>query len=109
MFPFAKGRYDEFKQALCRMSIAGVKAIREVAPEARMVHVDPIIHQVPPPDRPDLADEAYDEAYDKAYEGWDMLYGRLHPELGGSPEILDIVGVNCYNFSQAEMGMGGEK
>jgi hypothetical protein len=38
-----------------------------------------------------------------------MLYGRLCPELGGSPEILDIVGVNVYNFSQAEMAMDGKR
>ena len=25
-----------------------------------------------------------------------------HPELGGSPEVLDIVGVNCYSFGQME-------
>jgi beta-glucosidase/6-phospho-beta-glucosidase/beta-galactosidase len=103
MYPFAKGRYPEFKRALCRMSIEGVKALREVDPEARMVHVDPIIHAVPPPDRPDLADEAWQHAYEEAYEAWDMLCGRAHPELGGSPEILDIVGVNVYNFSQAQL------
>ena len=28
--------------------------------------------------------------------------GRAHPELGGSPEILDIVGCNCYSFGQME-------
>jgi beta-glucosidase/6-phospho-beta-glucosidase/beta-galactosidase len=103
MYPFAKGRYAEMKRALCRMAIEGVKAIREVDPDARMVHVDPIIHAVAPHDRPDLADEAWDKAYREAYEAWDILYGRLQPELGGSPEILDIVGVNIYNFSQAEM------
>jgi beta-glucosidase/6-phospho-beta-glucosidase/beta-galactosidase len=109
MYPFAKGRYAELKRALCRMAIEGVKAIREVDPEARMVHVDPIIHAVPPRDRPDLADEAYEKAYDVAYEAWDMLDGRLCPELGGSPEVLDIVGVNSYFFSQAEEAMGGER
>jgi beta-glucosidase/6-phospho-beta-glucosidase/beta-galactosidase len=103
MYPFAKGKYAEMKRALCRMSIAGVHAIREVAPEARMVHVDPIIHAVPPKDRPDLADEARHHAYEQAYEAWDMLYGRTAPELGGSPEVLDIVGVNVYHFSQAQM------
>jgi beta-glucosidase/6-phospho-beta-glucosidase/beta-galactosidase len=109
MFPFAKGRYAEFKRALCRMDIEGVKAIREVIPDARMVHVDPMIHHVPPPDRPDLADEAYRKAYDEAYEAWDVLYGRMHPELGGSPEILDIVGVNVYHFSQAMMQEDGAR
>lgn len=109
MYPFAKGRYEEFKQTLCRLSIAGVKAIREVLPQARMVHVDPLIYQVPPPDQPELSDEAWKETYDKAFEAWDMLYGKLHPELGGSPEILDIVGVNVYNFSQAQMNADGSR
>ena len=103
MYPFAKGREDELKRALCAMSIAGAKAIREVEAGARMVHVDPIVHAVPPLDRPDLADEANDEAYREAYEAWDMLSGRLAPELGGSPEILDIVGVNVYNYSQVQL------
>jgi beta-glucosidase/6-phospho-beta-glucosidase/beta-galactosidase len=103
MYPFAKGRNAELKKTLCRMAIEGVKALREIDADARMVHVDPIIHAVPPSDRPDLADEAWDHAYDEAYEAWDMLYGRMHPELGGSPQILDIVGVNVYNFSQAQL------
>jgi beta-glucosidase/6-phospho-beta-glucosidase/beta-galactosidase len=107
MYPFAKGRYDELKVALCRMSIEGAKAIREVDPDARMVHVDPIVHAVAPENRPDLADEAWDHAYREAYEAWDMLAGHLRPELGGSPEILDIVGVNVYHFSQAEHGADG--
>ena len=104
MHPFAKGREDELKRALSRMSIEGAKAIREVEHDARMVHVDPMIHAVPPPDRPDLADEAWDEAYREAYEGFDMLCGRLAPELGGSPDILDIVGVNVYHYSQVQLG-----
>jgi beta-glucosidase/6-phospho-beta-glucosidase/beta-galactosidase len=103
MYPFAKGRYAEFKRSLCRMAIEGVKALREVDAQSRMVHVDPIIHEVPPPDRPDLADEAWEQSYKQAYEAWDMLFGKKNPELGGSPEILDIVGVNVYNFSQAQM------
>lgn len=104
MYPFAKGRESELKRALARMAIAGAKAIREVRADARMVHVDPMIHAVPPADRPDLADEAKDEAYREAYEGFDMLAGTLNPELGGSPEILDIVGVNAYHYSQVQLG-----
>ena len=103
MYPFAKGKNAEMKRALCQMAIQGAKAIREVDPGARMVHVDPIIHAVPPPDRPDLADEARQHAYEEAYEAWDMLSGTRHPELGGAPEILDVVGVNVYHFSQAQM------
>jgi beta-glucosidase/6-phospho-beta-glucosidase/beta-galactosidase len=103
MYPFAKGREAELKRALCRMAIDGAKAIRDVDPAARMVHVDPIVHAVPPTDRPDLADEAREEEQEKAYEAWDMLSGRLAPELGGSPEILDVVGVNVYHYSQVQL------
>jgi beta-glucosidase/6-phospho-beta-glucosidase/beta-galactosidase len=103
MYPFAKGRNAELKRALCAMAIEGAKAMREKDPAARMVHVDPIIHAVPPPGRPDLADEAWRHAYHEAYEAWDMLSGMMHPELDGSPAILDIVGVNVYNFSQAQL------
>jgi hypothetical protein len=102
-YPFAKGRFAELKWALCRLAIEGAKAIRAVDPGARMVHVDPLIHSVPPPDRPDLADEAYQNAYVEAYEAWDTLAGLRYPELGGSLEVLDIVGVNVYAFSQAQL------
>ena len=102
-FPYAKGKYPEMLTALCRMAIEGAKAIREIDPNARMVHVDPLIHTVPPPGRDDLADDAWKEAYEDAYEAWDVLAGKKQPELGGSPEILDVVGVNIYHFSQAQM------
>jgi beta-glucosidase/6-phospho-beta-glucosidase/beta-galactosidase len=107
MYPFARGRYHELREALCRMAIAGVEAIREVDPEARMVHVDPLIHDVPPVDRPDLADEAWEKTYADAFVAWDILAGRQRPELGGAPEVLDIVGVNVYHYSQAQLNADG--
>ncbi len=102
--PFGRDRAtrERFRLALCAASIAGVRAIREVAPEARMVHVEPVIQVVPPHGRPDLADEARHEMEADACFAWDVLAGRLHPELGGAPEILDIVGANCYSFGQME-------
>jgi beta-glucosidase/6-phospho-beta-glucosidase/beta-galactosidase len=104
MYPFAKGREAELKRAMCAMSIAGAKAIREVEPQARMVHVDPMINAVPPPGRPDLADDAEEQERREDFGAFDMLSGRSCPELGGSPEILDIVGVNVYHYSQVQLG-----
>jgi hypothetical protein len=46
---------------LATADIAAVKAIRADFPDARMVHIDPLIWVVPPRDRPDLADEAHRE------------------------------------------------
>jgi hypothetical protein len=31
-----------------------------------------------------------------------VLAGRASPESGGAPEVLDIVGANCYSFGQME-------
>ncbi|GAB6194791.1 glycoside hydrolase family 1 protein [Lysobacter xanthus] len=107
--PFGQDRETRkrFRLVLCEAAIAGVRAIREVDPDARMVHVEPVIQVVPPRDRPDLADEAEREMVDDACFAWDVLYGAKHPELGGTPEILDIVGANCYSFGQMEYRENG--
>ncbi|WP_168710034.1 b-glycosidase [Massilia sp. Mn16-1_5] len=88
--------------SLCRAAIAGVKAIREVDPEARMVHIDPLVRVVAPRDRPDQVEAARHETEVDTFLAWDIISGREYPELGGSPEILDIVGANNYAFGQME-------
>lgn len=102
--PFKKSKEERHKlrDALCKADIAAVKAIREVDPEARMVHIDPLILVVAPEDRPDLKDDAERETHEDTFHAWDVIGGFKHPELGGSPEVLDIVGVNCYSFGQME-------
>ena len=103
MYPFAKGRAGELKRALCQMAIEGSKAILDVEPAARLVHVDPMINAVAPCDRPDLADEADREEHRENFDAFDMLAGLLHPELGGTADILDIVGINVYHYSQVQL------
>jgi beta-glucosidase/6-phospho-beta-glucosidase/beta-galactosidase len=102
--PYRRTRADrmQLRVALCRAAIAGVNAIREVDSGARMVHVDPLVQVVAPRDRPDLIEAAHHETYVDTYLAWDILCGRVHPELGGAPEILDIVGANNYSFGQME-------
>ncbi|MEA2518331.1 MAG: hypothetical protein QOF49_411, partial [Chloroflexota bacterium] len=102
--PFGKekrGR-DRLRIRLCEAAIAGIRAIREVDPAARMVAMDPLVNVVAPLDRPDLVEVADTETYADTFVACDILAGLAHPELGGSPEILDIVGVNCYSFGQME-------
>ncbi|WP_374473179.1 hypothetical protein [Phenylobacterium sp.] len=102
--PFRKSREDRFelRRRLCAADIAGVRAIREVCPEARMVHIDPLVNVVAPRDRPDLGGAARHETYEDTFLAWDIIAGQAHPELGGAPEILDVLGVNCYSFGQME-------
>lgn len=108
--PFGRTADDRrrFTLALAKADIAAVKAIRTDFPDARMVHIDPLIWVVPPRDRPDLAAEAERESHDDAYIAWDVISGLRHPELGGSPEVIDILGFNNYSFGQMEYAGGGK-
>jgi hypothetical protein len=97
--PFETDRGHELKHQIVRATIAAVDAIREVLPHARFVSPEPLIHIIGDP--LDAADQVEAEAYRRAmYQAWDMISGRLMPELGGTPEHLDILGVNFYPKNQ---------
>lgn len=102
--PHAVGRGPELKRALVRAAIAGIDAIRAAVPEARIINIDPICRVVPPADHQDPHAHAEDFNQRAVFEAWDMLCGRLMPELGGSRAHLDIVGVNYYWTNQWEIG-----
>lgn len=99
IFPFATGRGFELKTQLVRAAIEAMNAIWRVMPRARFVHVDPIIHVLAPPNHLELRAEA--EAYRLSqFQAWDMLSGRIWPELGGHEKYLDVIGVNFYPQNQ---------
>lgn len=104
IYPYTEAlrpRSYEFKQQLVRAALAGCDAIWSVDPEARIIHADPLIHIIAPPERPDLT-EAAEQARLGQFQGWDMLRGRLEPQLGGAPHYLDIMGINYYHSNQWE-------
>jgi beta-glucosidase/6-phospho-beta-glucosidase/beta-galactosidase len=107
--PYKNTREDRerLRLSLCKAAIAGVKAIREIEPAARMIHIDPLVQVVAPINRPDQRSAAWKETNIDTFLAWDILYGKEHPELGGSPEILDIVGANNYSFGQMEYRENG--
>src|SRR5687768_14621643 len=102
--PHCYGRGPALKLALVRAAIAGIDAIRSVLPEARMVNVDPICRVVPRADQVGPCAPVKDFNHGAVFEAWDMICGRLYPELGGSSDHLDIVGVNYYWTNQWEIG-----
>ena len=99
--PFGIGRGVALKRQLIRAAIAGIEAIWDVNPDARIVQVEPVIHVMPPRDRPDLAERAAAQRAGQ-FEAWDMMIGRVMPELGGHPQYLDIMGLNYYHSNQWE-------
>ncbi len=85
-YPFIWGRGMEFKAQLVRAAIHGIEAIWSVQPHARVVHVDPLIHVVSQSPDPASRERAAAETR-RAYQAWDMLAGRVMPELGGDINI----------------------
>jgi beta-glucosidase/6-phospho-beta-glucosidase/beta-galactosidase len=109
MAPYKDNRDERYRLRyyLCKAAIAGVKAIRTVEPQARMIHIDPLVQVVAPRDRPYQQEAADHETFVDTFLAWDIICGMKHPELGGSREILDIVGANNYSFGQMEYRVSG--
>jgi beta-glucosidase/6-phospho-beta-glucosidase/beta-galactosidase len=98
--PHAQGRGWELKVCLARAAIQGINAIRAACPGARIINVDPMCRVAVPDAREDLKQEVDHFNSNVVFQCFDMLSGRLMPELGGSPEHLDTVGINYYWTSQ---------
>ena len=99
----SEGNGLAIKRRLVRAVLGAIDAVREVDPRARFLHIEPVVHCVAPPDRPDLAPLA-GEVAEYQWEAWDLIAGRREPELGGHASALDVVGVNHYHSGQWEIG-----
>lgn len=106
--PATRGRSQELKIQLARCAIAGIDAIRSVLPQARILNVEPICRVVAPSGRPDLEEEALLFNEEIVFEWLDIVAGRQMPELGGSDDHLDLVGLGYYATNQWEIGRPGE-
>jgi len=100
MYPSARGRGPALKRQLARAAIAATHAVRTEVPDARFVMAEPLIHVVAPPEASRRAVRAVATHGIAQFEDYDMVAGRLHRELGGSEDCLDLVGVNYYPENQ---------
>ena len=97
--PFARGRGFELKVHLARAALAAVEAVRSVDARARLLWAEPAIHVACDPARPH--DAMHAEGHRLAqFQAWDLLAGRLWPQIGGREDVLDVVGVNYYPTNQ---------
>jgi hypothetical protein len=97
--PYEMTRTHELKRNLVRAASAASHVLLDALPEVHLLAPEPVIHIVPNPALP--GDEHETEAYRLAqFQAWDMLSGRLEPELGGKPAYLDIIGVNFYDRNE---------
>lgn len=92
----------DLKVCLVDAAIQGINAIRAVCSNARIVNVDPVCRVVAPIGQPELQQQCDEFNAVAVFQSWDMLCGRLLPELGGTRAHLDIIGVNYYWTNQWE-------
>lgn len=97
--PFGCEKGGWFKRHLVRAAVAGVRAMRDVEPGCRFIWAEPLIH-VAPHDHSKKEREGAEAMRQGQFEAVDMLLGRTHPELGGGPEMVDMLGVNFYPHNQ---------
>lgn len=101
--PAAKGEGNAFKRQLVRIALAGVDAVRAADARAKFLWAEPLIHVAPHNHEAETRQRA--ENYRLAqFEAYDMLTGRMAPELGGRPDAIDAVGLNFYPHNQWYFG-----
>ena len=98
--PHGRERGHELKRQFARASIVAMEALLAFDRRTRFILVDPVMHAVSA-EGPDAASEVIRELQ---FDAWDMIAGHKEPDLGGRPELLDIVGVNYYGNNQWVIG-----
>lgn len=98
-YPCTKRRGHELKEQLIRAAVVSTKAIRAICPTAKIMFTDPAIHVVTN-DKSRAARVAAEKYRLAQFEAFDMLMGLRSPELGGSPDLMDIIGLNYYFHNQ---------
>lgn len=102
--PYCTGMGWEIKYRLLAAYIEGIKAMRALDSGLRVLTTEPLVNIVPPaaPTPEEVALAA--EAHEHQYQAVDMLCGRICPELGGSPDLVDVLGFNFYYNNQWTLG-----
>ncbi|MFA9192626.1 hypothetical protein AAGV28_14710 [Flavobacterium sp. FZUC8N2.13] len=96
--PFAVNSGWDIKYHLCKAAILGIKMLKNVRPECRIIMVEPLvkIHVS------DFQNEVH-ELNENQFQAMDIIGGRMCPELGGAEDFLDILGFNYYWNCQWEV------
>ena len=98
--PYCTRQGFEVKYGLIRAYIEGIAAMREIDSNVLIMTTEPLVNMVPPlkASRQEIANARH--AHENQYQAVDMLIGRLNPELGGAPHMVDVVGLNFYYNNQ---------
>jgi hypothetical protein len=98
--PYCTGQGWEVKYALMRAYIEGVAALKREDESIRIMSTEPLVNITAAEDAGAMDHVTAAMRHNDQFQATDILCGKMCPELGGSPEYLDIVGVNYYYNNQ---------
>lgn len=102
--PFCVGQGWEVKYRLMKAYLEGVIAMKEVDPNIRILTTEPLISRVPVVNPTEEQVAEAKRIHEYQFQIFEILAGRMCPELGGRPEFVDILGFNFYYDNQAVVG-----
>jgi hypothetical protein len=100
--PFCRNEGWNIKYRLMEAYIRGIKVLKEINPAFRILSTEPLVSMVPGLNATDEEVLRAQASHELQYQVVDILLGRMCPELGGSPELLDVIGLNYYYNNQWE-------
>lgn len=96
--PFAENSGDEIKYHLCKAAIQGIKELKKISQDCIVFGVEPLIKIHAADDS--ITSEDLEILNQNQFKSMDILMGMAFPELGGSSELLDVLGFNYYYNNQ---------
>lgn len=107
--PYQQGRGTDFKLQLIRAAIHAMESIWQADHDVQFIHIDPYMYRKPLRKR-NLQEQAFCKDFNEQvkYFAWDVICGKVHPELGGHKKYLNIIGINYYFYNQQQVGIKKE-
>ncbi|MGY3211354.1 amine oxidase [Mucilaginibacter sp. HD30] len=102
--PYCKNNGWNVKYALMRAYIQGIRAMKAISPQIRILTTEPIVNIVPPLNASQEEVLQAHRVNEEQYQTLDMLMGTICPELGGSSDLVDVLGFNFYYNNQWVLG-----
>lgn len=98
--PYCFNNGWQVKYGYVKAYIAGIKALKQVDSEVRILTTEPMVNVTCNPLATGQEREKIASENQLQFQVLDMLCGRICPELGGKEEYLDILGFNYYYNNQ---------
>jgi beta-glucosidase/6-phospho-beta-glucosidase/beta-galactosidase len=98
--PYTHGYGWEAKYNLMEAYIQAVKAMKSMDNELLILTTEPLINIIPDDFNSEDSVKEASRKNEEQYQMLDILCGYICPELGGSLDLVDIVGCNYYSNNQ---------